>query len=122
MGPGRHYKKLVPIFEHHKIKLEKFLKRFWIYYRKLKRYKKNPTKIIKKQLDAEFDRLFGTTTGYAEFDERICLTRNKKKHLLVVLDFPEVPLHNNSALCSGFHNPQDSAKSFVERTKFRFTA
>jgi len=94
---GRHYKKLVPVFEHHKIKLEKFLKRFWIYYRKLKRYKKNPTKKIKKELDAEFDRLFGTTTGYAELDERICLTRNKKKHLLVVLDFPEVPLQNNSA-------------------------
>ena len=94
---GRHYKKLVPIFEHHKKKLNTFLKRFWIYYRKLKRYKKNPTKEKKKQLETEFDKLFATSTGYSELDARIRLTRNKKKHLLVVLDFPEVPLHNNAA-------------------------
>lgn len=94
---GRHYKKLVPLFEHHKKILEAFCKKFWIYYRKLKRHKKNPTKQKKKQLDVEFDRLFASNTGYAELDERIRLTRNKKKHLLVALDFPEVPLHNNSA-------------------------
>ncbi len=94
---GRHYKKLVPLFEYHQKILKAFLKRFWIYYRKLKRYKKNPTEQQKKQLDAEFDRLFVTSTGYVELDERIRLTRKKKDHLLVVLDFPEVPLHNNPA-------------------------
>ncbi|MCJ7688200.1 MAG: transposase [Clostridiaceae bacterium] len=94
---GRHYKKLIPIFDYHKKILEYFLKKFWIYYRKLIRYKKNPTKALKKKLDTEFNKLFGTNTGYAELDERIRLTRNKKKHLLVVLDYPEVPLHNNIA-------------------------
>ena len=48
-------------------------------------------------METEFDKLFATSTGYSELDERIRLTRNKKKHLLVVLDFPEVPLHNNAA-------------------------
>ena len=109
---GRHYKKLVPLFEHHQKILEAFLKKFWIYYRKLKRYKKNPTEQQKEQLDAEFDSLFATSTGYAELDDRIRLTRNKKSHLLVVLDFPEVPLHNNPA--------ENAIRAYVIKRKISF--
>ena len=109
---GRHYKKLVPLFEHHQKKLEAFLKKFWVYYRRLKRYKKNPTKEKNKQLDAEFDRLFSTSTGYSELDDRIRLTRNKKNHLLVVLDFPEVPLHNNPA--------ENAIRAYVIKRKISF--
>jgi len=50
-----------------------------------------------EELDKEFDVLFSEETGYWELDNRIALTRKKKESLLVVLDFPEVPLHNNFA-------------------------
>ncbi len=46
-------------------------------------------------LSAEFDTLFSTRTGYAEFDDRIAKTQAKKEELLTVLPHPEIPLHNN---------------------------
>ncbi|MFU8767214.1 MAG: IS66 family transposase [Candidatus Methanoperedens sp.] len=36
-------------------------------------------------------------TGYEELDKRIALTKEKKDELLLVLKFPEIPLHNNPA-------------------------
>ena len=41
--------------------------------------------------------LFSTVTGYAALDERIAKTHTKKVALLMVLDHPEIPLHNNPA-------------------------
>lgn len=94
---GRHYKKLNPVLSFHKKVLKKFLDKFWTYYNKLKTYKKKPTKVLKKKLDKEFDELFSTVTGYEKLDHRIQLTKAKKESLLVVLDYPEVPLHNNAS-------------------------
>lgn len=45
----------------------------------------------------DFDQLFDRTTGYDDLDHRLALTRAKKRELLTVLDFPQVPLHNNQA-------------------------
>jgi len=39
--------------------------------------------------------LFSTETGYDELDKRIALTKEKKEELLLVLWFPEIPIHNN---------------------------
>ena len=47
--------------------------------------------------EAEFDALFGASSGYAELDKRIASTRSNKGSLLLVLKFPELPLHNNPA-------------------------
>jgi len=47
------------------------------------------------KLENEFDELFSIRTGYLELDKRIEKIRKKKKELLVVLEFPEVPLNNN---------------------------
>ena len=41
------------------------------------------------------DKIFSTVTGYDELDKRIMKIKNQKEHLLVVLENPEVPLHNN---------------------------
>ncbi len=49
------------------------------------------------KLPMMFDEIFSTKTGYEELDKRIKLTRAKKDNLLLVLDHPEVPLHNNPA-------------------------
>ena len=42
-----------------------------------------------------FDELFGQKTGYEDLDKRLSLTLAKKDALLVVLKYPEIPLHNN---------------------------
>ena len=48
-------------------------------------------------MQAEFEHLFGQTTGYQLLDERKGLTLAKKEPLLMVLSHPEILLHNNPA-------------------------
>ena len=72
-----------------------FLKKYWKYYHKLLDYKKSPNNESAQKLADEFDQLFSTVTGYNELDDRISKTMQKKDHLLLVLKYPEIPLHNN---------------------------
>jgi len=94
---GRHYKRLNPVVQTHQEKLADFLQQFWAYYGKLTRYKAAPDTGQAEILRREFDSLFSTETGYADLDERIKKSKNKKEELLVVLKHPEVPLHNNAS-------------------------
>ncbi len=77
--------------------MDDFRARIWEYYAELKEYKQNPNEKDKIRLSELFDEMFSTETGYDELDERIRLTREKKENLLVVLDYPDTPLHNNPA-------------------------
>jgi len=94
---GRPYKKLHPVVPLHNEKLEMFRGLYWDYYRKLAQFKENPTQEDMEALYAEFDGLFSTETGYLALDERIVKTRDKNSELLMVLKYPELPLHNNDA-------------------------
>jgi len=94
---GRHYKKLDPVIPAHKKRLAIFLRRYWKYYHKLLAYKKSPTSMSAKILRREFKILFSTKTGYDALDNRIKKTKLKKKSLLLVLKYPEIPLHNNAS-------------------------
>jgi len=93
----RLYKKLNPLIDFHRFLLEKFISDLWDYYDKLNEYRDKPGEKVKEELEKEFDRLFSKKTGYDELDKRIALTREKKEELLLVLKFPEIPLHNNPA-------------------------
>jgi len=93
----RHYKKLTPFLPHHHKLVDDFRSRIWEYYKELQEYKKNPRKKEKKRLSDLFDEIFSTKTGYDGLDNRIELTKKKKDSLLVVLDYPDTPLHNNPA-------------------------
>jgi hypothetical protein len=94
---GRHYKKLTPFLPQPRAALASILEQFWDYYRELLAYREHPTPEERARLDAGFDALFGTTTGYRALDQRLALTLDKKPELLLVLDHPELPLHNNPA-------------------------
>lgn len=94
---GRHYKKLHPVVPWHQEKLEEFRGQFWDYYYKLVAYKANPSPEQADELSAEFDKLFATQTGYQALDDRIAKTKTKKENLLMVLKYPELPLHNNGS-------------------------
>ena len=91
----RHYKKLNPILEQHKYELECVRAEIWLFYDRLQDYKDDPTEEKKAELWEDFDELFGQKTGYEELDKRMTLTLEKKNELLTVLDYPEIPLHNN---------------------------
>lgn len=94
---GRHYKKLEPVIHLHHEKLTQFLDQYWIYYHKLLDYKWLPTPLLAESLSNEFDTLFSTKTGYDQLDERIEKTKMKKDSLMLVLKYPELPLHNNTS-------------------------
>jgi hypothetical protein len=93
----RHYKKLMPGLPYHREILETFKERFWKLYRKLLAYRDHPCQTEADSLQAEFEQLFGQTTGYEQLDERKALTLAKKEPLLMVLSHPEILLHNNPA-------------------------
>ena len=93
----RHYKKLCPFFHSNKKALQNFLTELWEYYGLLNDYRENPSEDQKQVLSDRFDALFSTKTDYDTLDKRIALTRDKKEKLLLVLDYPEIPLHNNPA-------------------------
>ncbi len=94
---GRHYKKLNPLVAYHQKLLDNFLKDFWDYYRELLAYRDAPSPQVAEELRAEFGQLFGSDSGYQQLDERKRLTAAKISELLLVLEHPELPLHNNPA-------------------------
>ena len=75
--------------------LATFLEQFWDDYHALLTYKETPSQEMAQQLSMQFDGLFATTTGYDMLDQRIAMTRIKKNALLLVLDHPFLPWHNN---------------------------
>jgi len=93
----RHYAKLIPLLPYHQGLVDNFRSQIWDYYYELDEYKKNPNEEEKIRLSDLFDEIFSTNTGYDDLDHRIQLTKEKKDSLLVVLDHPDTPLHNNPA-------------------------
>src|SRR5512136_369613 len=88
---------MMPFLNHHKSVLGVFLNELWNFYELLTRYKENANEPLKTHIQQRFNVLFSTVTGYRTLDERIEMTRKKKASLLMVLDCPDIPLHNNCA-------------------------
>jgi hypothetical protein len=114
---GRHYKKLIPVFVHHLQLLSDFRKQFWDFYDELLAYQQHPTPEESGRLEREFDRLFSTCTGYDALDARIAKTREKKVSLLMVLRYPEIPLHNNPVELEARQRVRKRDVSFGPRTQ-----
>ena len=94
---GRHYKKLLPAVGYFQRILDRFLGRFWGYYRQLQAYQAAPTADGARELRRKFRRLFNTVTAYSALNAVIERTRGKETELLLVLKYPQIPLHNNAA-------------------------
>jgi hypothetical protein len=114
---GRHYKKLDPFINHHRKLLDGFLDTYWDYYRQLLKYREAPSDSQRIRLDHLFDEIFSTATGYDALDQRIAKTKAKKHSLLLVLDHPELPLHNNDAELSARGRVRKRLVSFGTRVQ-----
>lgn len=113
---GRHYKKLSPYVDFHRQLLADFLTRYWEFYHQLLDYRQAPSQEQAHTLAHSFDTLFSTVTGYAELDDRIAKTKANKAKLLVVLDFPDLLLHNNPAELAARQRVRKRDISFGPRT------
>lgn len=67
----------------------------WDLYTGLKAYKANPDDKKKTKLEAQFDKLCSTKTCYVSLNKALQRMYLNKAELLLVLERPDIPLHNN---------------------------
>jgi hypothetical protein len=91
----RHVARLIPLTDDQRAAHEDVRDAIWSYYQRLKAYRQSPTPQWRGRLENDFDRLFSKATGWMELDEELQKIHGKKSELLLVLDHPEIPLHNN---------------------------
>lgn len=91
----RHVARLIPLNKREQTAYDRTRDAIWRYYQRLKAYRQSPTSQKRARLERDFDRLFLQRTGYAELNEALCKIHSKKENLLLVLERPEIPLHNN---------------------------
>jgi len=91
----RSLRKLVPVNPREQEAIEQVRDAVWKYYQRLRAYRETPTAKRKAGLERDFDRLFQRRTGFTDLNEALRRIHEKRDDLLLVLDHPEIPLHNN---------------------------
>ena len=91
----RTIQKLVGYNDHQNQLLEKAKTDIWKLYRALKKYRRNPRASQKVKLETRFDSIFTRKTGFASLDIALKRIYQNKSELLLVLNRPDIPLHNN---------------------------
>ena len=114
---GRHYQSMQPCVPLHQQLLEEFRGKYWDYYRQLRAFQKAPTLAQVAPLREQFDSLFSTVTGYDVLDRRIATTKADKENLLMVLNHPEIPMHNNPAELDGRRRVRKRVISYGPRSE-----
>lgn len=77
--------------------LEAIRSRIWEFYADLKAYKKEPCEKERAEIEGRFDEIFSTRTCYEGLNQGLKWIRKNKSELLLVLDRPDIPLHNNTS-------------------------
>jgi hypothetical protein len=83
----------------------------WAFYADLKKYKSSPDETVKAQLDKRFDEIFKGDTCFATLNQALKRIRRNKEELLLVLEHPHIPLHNNLS--------ENDIREFVKKRKIR---
>jgi hypothetical protein len=91
----RSIRKLVPMSPREQEAIDGVRDAVWKYYQRLRAYRESPTPRRKAALERDFDRLFRRRTGFVDLNEALRRIHQKRDDLLLVLDRPELPLHNN---------------------------
>ena len=87
--------KLIPCSKKESKAIEDIRNLIWKLYRDLKVYKQAPDEETKAELEECFDKIFATQTCSEVLNAALTRLANNKTELLLVLDRPDVPLHNN---------------------------
>ena len=86
---------LLPAHAAEKELLDEALEKFWNYYAELREYKENPSQDKKFALWKKFDTVFSSKYDWDELNAALEEFRKTKQELLIVLDYPHIPLNNN---------------------------
>ena len=77
--------------------LDQVLQAFWQVYQLLKAYQANPCKLLKQKCLKEFEALCDWQTEWIALQKGLDKLKAYKNEMLVVLENPQVPLHNNQS-------------------------
>jgi hypothetical protein len=89
--------KLVGFNDPQREALETVRTQVWDFYRDLKAYKIAPTASIQAELEKRFDELFTQKTCFVTLNQALGRLHKNKSELLLVLERPDIPLHNNES-------------------------
>jgi len=101
--------KLIAPNEERRKTLEHIQKQIWDLYADLKAYKKSPDEPKKAQLEERFEEIFTQKTNYQMLNLALKHLYDNKSELLLVLERPEIPLHNNLS--------ENDIREYVKRRK-----
>jgi len=87
--------KLIACSDEESKAIENIRDRIWQLYRDLKAYKEMSDEETKVALEKRFDEIFATQTCSEVLDAALRRVARNKAELLLVLDRPDIPLHNN---------------------------
>ena len=91
----RVFQRILPLNETHTKELNWVHTQIWDLYSDLKRYKHDQDLELKQAIKAHFDELCTTKTTFATLNQALKRLALNKKELLLVLERPDIPLHNN---------------------------
>jgi hypothetical protein len=101
--------KIIPFTDQAKEDLDTVKDQIWQLYKGLKQYKEKPKAAEKKRLEKMFDKIFTQTTSSATLNAALTRIYNNKSELLLVLERPDIPLHNNGA--------ENAIREYVKKRK-----
>jgi hypothetical protein len=101
--------KIIPFSDQAEKDLETVKDQVWQLYERLKAYRRNPKPAHKRRLDAMFDKIFTQTTASASLNLALKRIYGNKSELLLVLERPDIPLHNNGA--------ENAIREYVKKRK-----
>ncbi len=87
--------KLIGFSDEQRAALEAKRTEVWDLYRILKIYKANPTVELKQEIGERFDAIFQEKTCFATLNHALERLHRNKAELLLVLERPDIPIHNN---------------------------
>lgn len=86
---------LIPFNDYERDILKGIRSQIWTYYRDLKLFKASPDENKKYQLESRFQEIFTQKTEFETINKALRSIYDIKRGLLMVLERPDVPLHNN---------------------------
>jgi len=101
--------KLTPFSQAKRAAQEVVRKHIWDYYQELKAFKLAPSPEQKRELQERFEAIFTQKTCYHTLNLALKRLHANKAELLLVLERPEIPLHNNVS--------ENDIRDFVKKRK-----
>jgi hypothetical protein len=105
----RSINKIIPLSAQGKEDLEEVRGKLWTLYADLKAYKVKSHQDEAERIEEFFDEIFTTKTHSASLNKALKRIHNNKSELLLVLRYPEIPLHNNLS--------ENAIREYVKRRK-----